>query len=240
MPRLRQLAVVGSIAAASATSASAYVTWYTSLDAWRDATVDDVIAVTFDEPAWPVNQPLAGTWTVNNVAFSGHAGAPFPNIYVATFGSPFGSGNWLVANGDENIDIVPLAPPTAFGFDAASNDFGPAAIHIFDIDGDPIGMFVVPSGSHGFVGAISSVPIGRVNFTSILGAVADTGFDTVRLATRVALVGDINGDGVVDGADLGLLVAAWGATGPGIPSDLDCDGVVDGADLGILLGAWTG
>lgn len=46
---------------------------------------------------------------------------------------------------------------------------------------------------------------------------------------------DLNGDGVVDGADLGILLGSWGASGGG---DLDGNGVVDGADLGLLLGAW--
>lgn len=49
--------------------------------------------------------------------------------------------------------------------------------------------------------------------------------------------GDLNGDGVVDGADLGILLGAWGSRGPG---DLNDDGTVDGADLGILLGNWSG
>ena len=48
--------------------------------------------------------------------------------------------------------------------------------------------------------------------------------------------GDITGDGVVDGADLGRLLGAWG-TGFA-EADLDNSGIVDGADLGILLGAW--
>lgn len=52
-----------------------------------------------------------------------------------------------------------------------------------------------------------------------------------------AELADLNGDGHVDGADLGLLLAAWGSSGPG---DVNGDGVVDGADLGQLLAAWTG
>jgi len=52
-----------------------------------------------------------------------------------------------------------------------------------------------------------------------------------------ACEGDLNGDDVVDGADLGLLLGEWGA-GPGAASDLNGDGVVDGADLGLLLGIW--
>jgi hypothetical protein len=50
------------------------------------------------------------------------------------------------------------------------------------------------------------------------------------------LSGDLNGDGFVDGADLGLLLGAWGSAN--IAIDLNSDGIVDGADLGLLLGAW--
>ena len=50
------------------------------------------------------------------------------------------------------------------------------------------------------------------------------------------LVGDLNGDGAVDGADLGILLGQWGGAGS---ADLDGSGVVDGADLGILLGNWS-
>ncbi len=48
--------------------------------------------------------------------------------------------------------------------------------------------------------------------------------------------GDLDGDGQVDGADLGVLLSAWGSTDP--LADLDGEGVVDGADLGVLLSAW--
>jgi hypothetical protein len=54
-------------------------------------------------------------------------------------------------------------------------------------------------------------------------------------------LGDLNLDGVVTGADLGLMLGAWGACPGGTPGclgDLNLDGVVDGADLGLLLGAW--
>jgi hypothetical protein len=54
-------------------------------------------------------------------------------------------------------------------------------------------------------------------------------------------IGDLNLDGVVNGADLGLMLGAWGACPGGTPGclgDLNLDGVVTGADLGLLLGAW--
>ena len=49
-------------------------------------------------------------------------------------------------------------------------------------------------------------------------------------------IADVNGDGLVNGADLALLLAAWGSSIA--IYDLDGNGNVDGADLAILLGAW--
>jgi len=53
-----------------------------------------------------------------------------------------------------------------------------------------------------------------------------------------SIVGDLNGDGRVDGADLGTLLGQWGPC-PGCSADFNGDGVVNGADLGTLLGNWT-
>ena len=49
--------------------------------------------------------------------------------------------------------------------------------------------------------------------------------------------GDFNGDGVVNGADFGSILAAWG-TCAGCPEDLDGNGEVGGADVGLLLAVW--
>jgi len=57
------------------------------------------------------------------------------------------------------------------------------------------------------------------------------------LLPKGEILGDLNGDGIVDGADLGILLGNWGRRG-GL-GDLNGDGVVDGADLGILLGNWS-
>lgn len=52
-------------------------------------------------------------------------------------------------------------------------------------------------------------------------------------------VGDVDGNGSVDGADLAALLASWGPCGRGpCPCDLDGDGMVDGSDLAMLLAAW--
>jgi hypothetical protein len=56
------------------------------------------------------------------------------------------------------------------------------------------------------------------------------------LTTIDTCSGDLDGDGDVDGADLGLFLATWG---PGFgPTDYDNDGDVDGADLGLFLAQW--
>ena len=44
---------------------------------------------------------------------------------------------------------------------------------------------------------------------------------------------DLNQDGVVNGADLGLMLGSWGPC-PGCAADLNQDGIVNGADLGLL------
>ena len=46
---------------------------------------------------------------------------------------------------------------------------------------------------------------------------------------------DLNGDGVVNGADLAILLIQWGADGS---ADFNGDGVVNGADLATLLASW--
>jgi 1,4-alpha-glucan branching enzyme len=50
-------------------------------------------------------------------------------------------------------------------------------------------------------------------------------------------VGDLDGNGRVDGADLTILLGAWSEVDPSL--DLDGDNVVTGADLAILLGNWS-
>ena len=53
---------------------------------------------------------------------------------------------------------------------------------------------------------------------------------------------DLNDDGFVNGADLAILLAAWGPCSGPCDADLDTDGqvggTVDGGDLAILLASW--
>jgi hypothetical protein len=48
---------------------------------------------------------------------------------------------------------------------------------------------------------------------------------------------DLTGDGIVNGADLAIVLGSWGLTGPG---DFNGDGVVNAVDVAQILSAWSG
>jgi glycosidase len=93
-------------------------------------------------------------------------------------------------------------------------------------------------------GAVSNqwlpgLPAGSVDpgLAPNMNSVPGTQFVTVALG----LAGDLNGDGIVAGADLGLLLSNWGpvtADPASRAADLNRDGTVDGADLGTMLSKW--
>lgn len=60
------------------------------------------------------------------------------------------------------------------------------------------------------------------------------GTGVLTIACPVVCPADLTGDGLVDGADLGMLLGAWGTAA----ADLDASGTTDGADLGVMLGLW--
>jgi formylglycine-generating enzyme required for sulfatase activity len=91
---------------------------------------------------------------------------------------------------------------------------------------------------------------GIVDYGQILaGTLADTNTngipDSCECAANPGLpaccIGDIVADRVINGADLGTLLAYWGPRTSGsfsIASDLNNDVRIDGSDLGILLAYW--
>ena len=111
-----------------------------------------------------------------------------------------------------------------------------------------------PSNLQGFTDAEGRVLIGRftvvptsnedtldvtasVSFAGYPGGETQQQTGTVSIAWPVsACPADFDGDGDVDGADIGIMLLEWG---PGAsPADLDGDGDVDGADIGIMLLDW--
>jgi hypothetical protein len=70
-------------------------------------------------------------------------------------------------------------------------------------------------------------------------SITEAGVDDFTVTTVLCVApcdGDLDGDSTVNGGDLGILLANWGATGGS--SDLDGNGTVDGGDLGFLLANW--
>jgi formylglycine-generating enzyme required for sulfatase activity len=70
----------------------------------------------------------------------------------------------------------------------------------------------------------------------------DTIPDTCQCGTIPSLPtccpGDLDHDGEVGGADIGLLLSNWGPCGNACLYDLNNDGTVNGGDLGLLLSGW--
>lgn len=97
----------------------------------------------------------------------------------------------------------------------------------------PIEAMIDPAAGAWSVSGVSTITNDRKLLVSLRPAQGGTSV----LARLVPQGGpDLNGDGLVSGADLGLLLGAWGSAG----ADLDGDGTTAGSDLGLLLGAWTG
>ena len=105
-------------------------------------------------------------------------------------------------------------------------------------------------GYGGFFGVVLSDTDGAEGYISCggdyFGTLTDIGFGDYQPFISVngdggdppsTCEGDFNDDGVVNGADFGSILAAWGPC-PGCPEDLNGDGEVGGADVGLLLSVW--
>jgi hypothetical protein len=70
------------------------------------------------------------------------------------------------------------------------------------------------------------------------GSVVEAAIDEIlafgAFCSEDPCVGDLNGDGQINGADLGLLLIGWQTAA----ADINGDGTTNGADLGLLLAGW--
>jgi len=57
------------------------------------------------------------------------------------------------------------------------------------------------------------------------------------LCQDICCTADLNGDGIVNGADLAIILGLWGANYIN-PADLTGDCLVNGADIAVVLGQW--
>ena len=112
------------------------------------------------------------------------------------------------------------------------------------------GSFVIPTVSEPFAFTVADLEVFTQNFygsgltfaeaayaslPALSWANAPVGDPLARVTMGPAAApADLDGDGSVGSADLGILLAAWGSGGV----DLDGDGAAGSGDLGILLAAW--
>ncbi len=75
------------------------------------------------------------------------------------------------------------------------------------------------------------------NLWLLHGRSAPVDMDSATIQLTASNPADLNGDGIVNGADLTLLLSNWGGSGAG---DIDGDGTVSGPDLAAVLAGWTG
>lgn len=98
------------------------------------------------------------------------------------------------------------------------------------------------AGASPYTSKVVCTVTGGVTYYIAVGGYSDSiaGPFTVTIAPPTAppCPADLNHDGVVNGADLGLMLGAWGPCPAPCSADLNHDGIVNGADLGLLLGAW--
>ena len=192
-----------------------------------------------------------------------HTPAPGTQCYVTGQGSPGGS----LGENDIDGGVTTLVSPTfsGLGFDATfvsywrwySNDTGSTPntdsmpVQISNNNGaNWVTLETVTENANAwvyksfkisdFVAPSATMKIRWQASDLGSGSLVEAGVDDFLVSgfnCAAAVVGDLNGDGFVNGADLSILLGAWGTSGPG---DLNGDGSVGGADLSVLLGGWTG
>lgn len=152
----------------------------------------------------------------------------------------------LFGGPDGNLYVGAYGGARVLRFDAATGAFidtfvGPGSGGL----GSPIGMAF--SSEFLYVAGEGSDTILRYNaitgaFDGVFADLVETSTHSPRYLLLRSSAGpctaDLNGDGMVGGSDLALLLGLWGETNPVLPADLNGDGVVGGSDLAILLGEW--
>jgi hypothetical protein len=142
-------------------------------------------------------------------------------------------GGVVDANGADNVagtidDDFTVAACSDL-IDAGDNVVSYADILDYDDDGDAAEAL-----NEDFAGGVRKVDLPVPNSGLGVGAIDIGAFEKQALGVPDA---DLNDDGVVDGADLGILLGAWNTSNE--LADLNGDCIVNGADLAILLGAWS-
>ncbi|GAH48455.1 unnamed protein product, partial [marine sediment metagenome] len=181
------------VSAPSVFSSPTYYTDFASFDAVTQTTlVEDF------ESVFPKDTPLS-SFVSNGITYTGLAGTPFPNVWVASpgytnFGLPVTLSSVLTSNGPEDFtfDLNLGTPSTAIGFDTYLNASGPATIEIHD-SGGLLGTFSLNHDPTqvGFFGVTASELICKIRWTTTGGERVNTGIDNVRIGAVIPAPGAI-------------------------------------------------
>ena len=250
-----------SAALAICASASAQVVFETGNDNgfFTPFNAGNAAAVKYSDSGWlggPAEPPVPlGQITLRLATFGSATPGTTDIEFTLNNGDPSGLvfGNGAVLH---STVIAGVELPAAFGTEAAFFDLVIPLPTVYTTGGyNNVGWSVKCrnysyGGSFGFqVGTCTAQTIGyytnNASFFngsswSLFAFGPDTCLNIAQYSVmieRAACRADLDGNGSVDGADLGLLLGAWGPAA-GNSADLNGDGFVDGADLGLLLGAW--
>ena len=162
-----------------------------------DAASDTVLKEDFENWPYAYDARLYGPVTNNGITYTGLAGTPQPNIWVASpgytnFGVKPTTSSVLTANGDEDFQFE-LAfddPVTALGFDTYLNSFGPAVIEVYSAEG-LLGTFTLQHdpATIGFFGVTALEGIAKIRWTTTDVARINTGIDNIVTGVAVPAPG---------------------------------------------------
>lgn len=159
---------------------------------------------------------------------------------------------WTLDN-DEVTDFmtVEISPDVAGGFAALSRAGDIVAIPLFNVHNYVPALLLVSVDGSGASWCEDAVVIGEFELDPSNGLAPSSAFTNVGSDSILVHVGfqqsdayllerlrpgDVNGDSIVNGIDISLILGFWG--GSDRAADLNGDGIVSGADLTIALGDW--
>ncbi|TVQ32690.1 MAG: hypothetical protein EA376_04815 [Phycisphaeraceae bacterium] len=188
--------------------------------------------------------------TLRNCTIVGNSGGQNGAGLFAAFNSVLTITNSIVAGSTGGIDAS--GPFTDGGHNIFADGFNIS--HLDSMDGDPMLGPLADNGGPTMTHALlkGSIAIdagdcadGEVDVDQRgVSRPQGMGCDIGAYEREVdGVPGDVNGDGVVNAQDLGILLGSWGfcpEPPASCPADINGDGVVNAQDLGILLGNWGG
>jgi hypothetical protein len=133
-----------------------------------------------------------------------------------------------------NDDLTNCGPLALIDIDARS-DRGHPISRGDDASGQPVAWIWIPPGADGSDALRYRVALAHLSEEE--EAIAEQREAEGRITLRIPTV-DLNHDGRVDRTDIALLLERWGSADPqASQGDLDGNGQIDAADLGVLLGS---